>query len=185
MAGLRKLALRHHLGRPGQASRLVPAGRFLRHRPGRKSLQDLNDRHDQGRLLLQLVHAVRPQCSCRTGQRRQGRPHGRFRSGSLPAGPRFRRPRQLPRQVAPRHVHASEGSLARLGHAPHARQRPVLRRHAARLESCAVAGGAKATRNSSSTAKNSPPPLAPVRKTTSATPGAIRTCSRSRITPKP
>ena len=40
MAGLRKLALRITWDGQAQAGRVVPAGRFLRHRPGRESVQD-------------------------------------------------------------------------------------------------------------------------------------------------
>ena len=47
-----------HLGRPVEAGRVVPAGRFLRHRAGREPLQDAADRHDQAGLLFLLVHAV-------------------------------------------------------------------------------------------------------------------------------
>ena len=58
MAALRKLVLQITWDGQAQAGRLVPAGRLLRHRPGREPLQVARHRHDRRRLLRLLVHAV-------------------------------------------------------------------------------------------------------------------------------
>ena len=58
-----------HLGRPVEAGRVVPAGRFLRHGPRREPLQDASAGHDHEGVLFLLVHAVRQERLGRAGQR--------------------------------------------------------------------------------------------------------------------